>query len=99
MSDSEPNSNSNTYQECKGNKYPLNEYYMLIDCHDVIRTNNKIIAFLVVDDRGTKKIRFYAWRKKGDSWKVDLARVDTRGWDFENISQSIAEFKKKHMIV
>ena len=86
--------NSTNWQEANGNKYPLGEFYKLIDACDLVRTNNKIVAFLLVSQGSSKAIRFYVWRKKAeDVWKVDLASMDSTKWNFDDCYRKISEWK------
>ena len=53
---------------------------------------------MVSQGAASKSMRFYSWRKKGDVWKVDLARMDTKNWNFEKIAACAEELKQKHGI-
>ena len=84
-----------------GNKltYPLSDFYNFEDGFDIVRTNNKIVAVVVVSQGSQKSMRFYSWRKKGEDWKVELARMDTRSWNWEKIAAQALQLKAKHGII
>ena len=80
-------------------KYPLSDFYTFEEGMDIVRTSTKIVALVVVSQGSSKSMRFYAWRKKNDEWKVDLARMDTRNWNWEKICNSALELKQKHGLI
>ena len=79
-------------------KYPLSDFWVFHDGFDIERTNSKIVALVVVSRAGgeAKDLRFYAWRKKGEEWKVELARNSTKKWNWEEICKRAMELKQKH---
>jgi len=83
--------------------YPLSDFYTFEDGVDIVRTNNKIVALVVVSQGNSKTMRFYAWRKKNvdgeDKWKVELARMDCKGWNWEKISTLAMQLKQKHGLI
>ena len=89
--------------EVNGLFYPLSDFFTLHDGVDIVRTNNKIVALVVVSQGNSKTIRFYAWRKKqtneGEQWKVELARMDCKSWNWEKIVSSVMELKQKHGLI
>ena len=66
----------------------------------IVRSNTTIVAIVVVSRAGTetKELRFYSWRKKGEEWKVELARIGTKKWNWEEIASAAMELKQKHGI-
>ena len=89
--------------EINGLEYPLSDFYTLEDAIDIVRTNNKIVALVVVSQGNSKSLRFYAWRKKqtneGDKWKVELARMECKNWNWEKIASGAMELKQKHGLI
>ena len=57
----------------------------------------------MVSQGNSKSLRFYAWRKKqtneGDKWKVELARMDCKNWNWEKITSGAMELKQKHGLI
>lgn len=79
-------------------KYPLSDFYEYIDGFDIVRTGSKIVAIVVVAQGSHKSMRLYAWRKKGEDWKVDLARMDATKWNWDQINEKVSEFKTKYAL-
>lgn len=79
-------------------KYPVSDFYTVEDGYDIERRNNVIVALVVVSQGSQKALRLYRWRKKGEDWKVDLCRMDTKNWNWEAISKAAQELKQKHNI-
>ena len=81
--------------------YPLSDFWDCHDGYDIVRSNTTIVAIVVVSHTGTetKELRFYSWRKKGEEWKVELARIGTKKWNWEKLAMIAKGFKQKHGIV
>jgi hypothetical protein len=81
-----------------GTQYPLGEFYKLVDGYTLMKSQNFWEALLVVETgNGARQIRLYRWRNKNGEWKVDLARFNVSGWDFDAIASKVKEFKSKYM--
>ena len=84
-----------------GNKmYPLGDFWNYHDGYDIVRSNTTIIAIVVVSRAGStaKELRFYSWVKRGEDWKVELARLGTKKWNWEKIASAAMELKQKYGI-
>jgi len=81
-------------------KYPVSDFYTaVLDGFDIRRTNNKIEALIVVvDNNGKKDLRLHRWRKKGENWKIELARGSVKDWNFNLLAENASELKIKHAI-
>ena len=81
--------------------YPLGDFWEYHDGYDIARSNTTIVAIVVVSRAGgtAKELRFYSWRKKGEEWKVELARIGTKKWDWEKLAMMAKGLKQKHGIV
>ena len=53
-------------------KYPVSDTYKVLDGHDIYRSNNLIVALVVVDSQFGRDLRLYRWIKRNDQWMVDL---------------------------
>ena len=92
----------NVLRPCRDNPdklYPVSDYYGLLNGFDIIRSNNKIVALVVVTEGSKESMRFYDWRKKGEDWKVELCRMDTRQFDWDSIRDGAKELKQKYGIM
>ena len=84
-----------------GKEYPVNpDFWEYHDGYDIVRSNTTIVAIVVVSRAGNtaKELRFYSWRKKGEEWKVELARIGTKKWNWEKLASVAMEFKQKYGI-
>ena len=88
-------------EDGNGKDYPLGPFWTVHDGYDISRSNTRIVAIVVVSRAGSeaKELRFYSWRKKGDEWKVELARTGTKNWDWEKLAMMAKGLKQKHGIV
>ena len=84
-----------------GKKYPLGDFWEYHDGYDIVRSNTRIVALVVVSRAGgtAKELRFYSWIKRGEDWKVELARTGTKKWDWEKLAMMAKGLKQKHGIV
>ena len=81
-------------------QYPLGDFWDYHDGYDIVRSNTTIVAIVVVSRAGNtaKELRFYSWRKKGEEWKVELARIGTKKWNWEKLASAAMELKQKYGI-
>ena len=56
-------------------KYPVLDMYKVLEGYDILRTENLIVAIVVVESEKGKDVRLYRWYNKDDQWKVDLCRM------------------------
>jgi hypothetical protein len=84
--------------------YPVSEQYKVLEGYDLYRSSKLIIALVAVYNKFGKDLRLYRWQKRFDnltqlvSWKVDLARMSVRGWDWEKITTKARELKERYGI-
>ena len=79
-------------------QYPVSETYKVLDGHDIYRSNNLIVALVVVEGQFGRDLRLYRWMKRKDQWKVDLCRMGVGRWNWDEISSKAKEFVKKYGI-
>jgi hypothetical protein len=89
---------SENFDENGEKKYPLSDFYTYVDGFDIVRTGSKIVAIVIVAQGSQKSMRLYAWRKKGEDWKVDLARMDATRWNWQEINEKVSELKTKYSL-
>lgn len=79
-------------------RYPVSETFNPLGGYDVMRTSRRITAFVVVNSQYGTSLRFYTWRRRSNTapWKVDYARQDTRGWNFEGMLSGVQGLKQKY---
>ena len=77
-------------------KYPVSETFTVLDGYDIYRSNNLIIALVVVQSQFGRDLRLYRWMKRNEQWKVDLCRMSVDGWNWGEISSKVAEFTEKY---
>lgn len=77
-------------------KYPVSDTYKVLDGHDIYRSNNLIVALVVVDSQFGRDMRLYRWIKRNDQWKVDLSRMGVKKWKWGEIAAKAAEFMQKY---
>ncbi len=53
---------------------------------------------VVVETERQKELRLYAWRKKGEEWKVDLASLNIGFWNLAQFAEKAEELRKKYEI-
>jgi len=98
---SESTDNPNPPDDYGNKMYPLSDFWDYHDGFDIVRSNTTIVAIVVVSRAGTetKELRFYSWRKKGEEWKVELARIGTKKWNWEKIAIKANVLKQEYSIV
>lgn len=84
--------------------YPVSESYKVLEGHDIYRSSKLIVALVAVESEFGRDLRLYRWQKRLDkkanaeAWKVDLARMSVRDWNWEELAQKIKELKAKYGI-
>lgn len=79
-------------------RYPVSPTYKVLDGHDIYRSNNLIVALVVVESQFGRDLRLYRWMKRKDQWKVDLCRMGVGRWKWDEISAKAKELIAKYGI-
>jgi hypothetical protein len=79
-------------------QYPVSEQYKVLDGYDIYRSENLLIALVVVEGQGGRDIRLYRWQKRKGAWKVDLCRMSVSRWPWQEIGKKVQEFMQKYSI-
>jgi hypothetical protein len=83
-------------------EYPVHSYenfpQKALDGYDVYKSANRWIALVVVETERRRELRLYAWRKKGEEWKVDLASLNIGFWEMKTFAEKAEELKQKYEI-
>ena len=79
-------------------RYPVSSTYKVLDGHDIYRSNNLIVALVVVESQFGRDLRLYRWMKRKDQWKVDLCRMGVGRWKWDEIAAKANELIAKHGI-
>ncbi len=83
-------------------EYPVKSYegfpQKALDGHDIYKSASRWIALVVVETERRKELRLYAWKKRGEEWKVDLASLNVGFWDLQQVVQRAIELKEKYAI-
>ncbi|MGI0019237.1 MAG: hypothetical protein ACREAY_02070 [Nitrososphaera sp.] len=77
-------------------QYPVSATYKVLDGHDIYRSNNLIVALVVVESQFGKDMRLYRWVMRNGLWKVDLCRMGVKKWKWNEIAAKAAEFTEKY---
>jgi len=77
-------------------KYPVSQAYTVLDGYDIYRSNNLIVALVVVQNQFGKDLRLYRWMKRNDQWKVDLCRMGVGKWNWSEIATKAGGFIEKY---
>ena len=85
-----------SYFVTKPEDYPVSDTFKVLEGHDILRTDNLIIALVVVESDKGKDIRLYRWQKRGEEWKVDLCRMSVLRWNFVDIYNKMMGFRNKY---
>jgi hypothetical protein len=72
-------------------RYPVSSTYKVLDGHDIYRSNNLIVALVVVESQFGRDLRLYRWMKRKDQWKVDLCRMGVGRWKWDEIAAKANE--------
>lgn len=78
--------------------YPVSESFKVVEGFDIYRSDNLIIALVVVDSDRGKDLRMYRWQKRKDQWKVDLCRMSVARWNWAKIAATAAGLVEKHQL-
>jgi len=76
--------------------YPVSESFKVLEGYDVYRSENLIIALVVVESNNRKDLRLYRWQRRKDQWKVDLCRMSVARWDWSEISEKALGFISRY---
>lgn len=76
--------------------YPVSETFKVVEGYDIYRSDNLIIALVVVESDRGKDLRLYRWMRRKDQWKVDLCRMSVARWKWSEIAEIASGFVKKH---
>jgi hypothetical protein len=77
-------------------RYPVSATYKVLDGYDIYRSDNLIVALVVVESQFGRDLRLYRWMKRKDQWKVDLCRMGVKRWKWAEISAKANEFIEKY---
>lgn len=77
-------------------RYPVSATYKVLDGYDIYRSENLIVALVVVESQFGRDLRLYRWMKRKDQWKVDLCRMGVKRWKWAEISAKANEFIEKY---
>jgi hypothetical protein len=77
-------------------RYPVSSTFNVLDGYDIYRSDNLIIALVVVESQYGKDIRLYRWMKRKEEWKVDLCRMSVRTWKWTEVAAKASEFIEKY---
>ena len=95
MSEPTPSSSSSSSSPSSP-KYPVSATYKVLDGYDIYRSNNLIVALVVVESQFGKDMRLYRWMMRNGVWKVDLCRMGVKKWKWNEIAAKAAEFTEKY---
>jgi hypothetical protein len=79
-------------------RYPVSPTYKVLDGHDIYRSNNLLVALVVVESQFGRDLRLYRWMKRKDQWKVDLCRMGVGRWKWDEIASKASELISKYGI-
>lgn len=77
-------------------RYPVSATYKVLEGYDIYRSDNLIVALVVVESQFGRDLRLYRWMKRKDQWKVDLCRMGVKRWKWAEISAKANEFIEKY---
>lgn len=80
------------------NEYPVSQTFKVLDGYDLYRSENLIVALVVVESQYGKDLRLYRWLKRNDQWKVDLCRMSVKRWKWAEVATKAQEFISKYGI-
>ena len=78
--------------------YPVSETFKVVEGFDIYRSDNLIIALVVVESDRGKDLRMYRWQKRKDQWKVDLCRMSVTRWNWSKIAETANRLVEKHQL-
>jgi hypothetical protein len=79
-------------------KYPVSPTYTVLEGYDIYRSNNLIMALVVVQGSFGKDLRLYRWIRKNEQWKVDLCRMGVGRWNWNGIYTKANELIEKYSL-
>jgi phage terminase large subunit GpA-like protein len=83
-------------------EYPVKSYenypQKVLEGFDIYTSAGRWIAIVVVETEKRKELRLYAWRKRGEEWKVDLASLNIGFWDLKTLLDKAEILKQKYNI-
>lgn len=79
--------------------YPVSATYKVLDGYDIYRSNNLIVAIVVVESQFGRDMRLYRWIMRNGQWKVDLCRMGVKKWKWAEIAAKAAEFSQKYNLL
>jgi|GEM_PF-527412 hypothetical protein len=79
--------------------YPVSESFKVLEGYDIYRSDELIIALVVVESDFGRDLRLYRWQKRKESWKVDLCRMSVLRWNWNAISSKVSELIDKYELL
>ena len=76
--------------------YPVSESFRVLEGFDIYRSDNLIIALVVVESDRGKDLRLYRWQKRKDQWKVDLCRMSVARWNWSKVAETASSLVDKY---
>lgn len=77
-------------------RYPVSATFTVLDGHDIYRSDNLIVALVVVESQYGRDLRLYRWVMRNGQWKVDLCRMGVKRWKWSEIAAKAGEFIDKY---
>lgn len=77
-------------------RYPVSATFTVLDGHDIYRSDNLIVALVVVESQYGKDLRLYRWIRRNGQWKVDLCRMGVKRWKWDEVAAKAKEFIDKY---
>jgi hypothetical protein len=77
-------------------RYPVSATFTVLDGHDIYRSDNLIVALVVVESQYGKDLRLYRWVMRNGQWKVDLCRMGVKRWKWDEVAAKAKEFIEKY---
>ncbi len=78
--------------------YPVSESFKVVEGFDIYRSDNLIIALVVVESQTGKDLRLYRWQKRKEQWKVDLCRMSVTRWNWTQIAEKAGNLLEKYKL-
>ena len=77
-------------------RYPVSATFTVLDGHDIYRSDNLIVALVVVQSQYGKDLRLYRWVMRNGQWKVDLCWMGVKRWNWQQVAAKAGEFIEKY---
>lgn len=77
-------------------RYPVSATFTVLDGHDIYRSDNLIVALVVVESQYGRDLRLYRWVMRNGQWKVDLCRMGVKRWKWDEVAAKAKEFIEKY---